>query len=45
MGGVLIARWLSADPLALRQAFEKYWIEMRRMAGGLPARLPRLWYV
>ena len=43
--GNLIARWLSADPLALRKAFETYWMELRRMAGGLPARLPRLWYV
>lgn len=43
--GVLVARWLSADPLALRKSFETYWKEMRRAAGGLPARLPRLWYV
>ena len=43
--GVLVARWLSEDPLALRGAFERYWMEMRRAAGGLPARLPRLWYI
>jgi urease accessory protein len=43
--GVLVARWLSADPLALRHAFERYWKELRRVAGGLPARLPRLWYM
>lgn len=43
--GVLVARWLSADPLALRKAFETYWKKMRRAVGGLPARLPRLWYV
>ncbi len=45
MHGVLVARWLSADPLALRRTFETYWMELRRVAGGLPARLPRLWYV
>ena len=43
--GVLIARWLSADPLALRRSFEQYWTAMRHAAGGLPARLPRLWHV
>jgi urease accessory protein len=43
--GVLVARWLSEDPLALRGAFERYWMEMRLAAGGLPARLPRLWYI
>ena len=45
VGGVLVARWLSEDPLALRDAFETYWKALRALAGGLPARLPRLWYV
>lgn len=43
--GVLVARWLSEDPLALRGAFEGYWKRMRQAAGGLPTRLPRLWYM
>ena len=43
--GVLIARWLSADPLALRRSLERYWTAMRHAAGGLPARLPRLWHI
>ena len=45
VAGVLIARWLGADPLRLRYAFESYWIAMREIAGGLSGRLPRLWYV
>jgi urease accessory protein len=45
VGGVLVARWLSEDPLALRDAFGTYWKAMRAMTGGLPSRLPRLWYV
>lgn len=45
VGGVLVARWLSEDPLALRRGFETYWMTMRELAGGLPARLPRLWYI
>ena len=42
---ILVARWLSADPLALRGAFGRFWKEIRRTAGGLPSSLPRLWYV
>jgi len=45
IGGVLVARWLSRDPLSLREAFASYWMALRAAAGGLPARLPRLWYV
>ena len=44
-GNVLIARWLSEDPLALRKRFERYWIEMRNRTGGLTENLSRLWYV
>lgn len=43
--GVLVARWLDENPLALRRRFERYWTRMRRAAGDLPARLPRLWHV
>lgn len=45
VNGVLVARWLSADPMALRRAFADWWIAMRKRAGGLPENLPRLWYV
>jgi urease accessory protein len=44
-GGVLIARWLGADPADVRRAFGAYWMQLRAAAGGLPARLPRLWHV
>lgn len=44
-GNVLIARWLSEDPLALRKRFERYWIEMRNRTGGFTENLSRLWYV
>lgn len=43
--GILIARWLSADPLALRRGFERYWMEMRKRTGGWTENLSRLWYV
>ena len=43
--GVLVARWLGADPLALRRSFGRYWTAMRSAAGGLQSCLPRLWHV
>ena len=43
--GVLVARWLGEDPLGVRRSFERYLSALRRAAGGLPARLPRLWHV
>ncbi len=45
VAGVLVARWLSKDPLAVRRGFERFWMKMRTNTGGLPGRLPRLWYV
>ena len=44
-GQVLIARWLGAEPLAVRRGFEKYWVGLREVAGGHTERLSRLWYV
>jgi urease accessory protein len=44
-GQVLIARWLGAEPLAVRRGFEQYWIGLRGAAGGHTDRLSRLWYV
>jgi len=45
VGGLLIARWLAAEPLALRRAYDGFWAAFRRLAAGLPARLPALWHV
>lgn len=43
--GLLVARWLAADPLALRRAFGLFWAGFRAGAAGLPPALPRLWHV
>lgn len=43
--GLLIGRWLSADPLALRQHYAVVWGQARHMAGNLHTILPRLWHV
>ncbi|MEJ0026276.1 MAG: urease accessory protein UreD [Rhizomicrobium sp.] len=40
---LLIVRLLSANALALRDAFGKIWKTLRAEAGGLPPSLPRLW--
>ena len=45
VGGLLVARWLAADPLPLRRAFADLACHLRQAAMGLPARLPRLWDV
>ena len=44
-GNVLIARWISDNPLTVREKFERYWVAMRSLAGGLTQNLSRLWYV
>jgi len=43
VNGLLICRWLAADPYVLRQAFGAFWSKMRNQALGRPASLPRLW--
>ncbi len=43
LGGLLVARWLAADPLALRRAFADLACHLRHAAMGLPPLLPRLW--
>jgi urease accessory protein len=43
VGGLVVARWLGPDPLALRRAFADLACHLRQAAMGLPARLPRLW--
>jgi urease accessory protein len=45
VGGLLVARWLAADPLPLRRAFADLACHLRAAAMGLPPRLPRLWHV
>jgi urease accessory protein len=45
VGGLLVARWLGPDPLALRRAYADLACHLRAAAMGLPARLPRLWHV
>jgi urease accessory protein len=45
VGGLLVARWLAADPMPLRRAFADLACHLRAAAFGLPAQLPRLWQV
>jgi urease accessory protein len=45
VNGVLVARWLAAEPLALRRAFADLACRLRQAAIGLPPKLPRLWHV
>ena len=43
--GLLVARCLAEDPLALRGAFALFWSRFRAAVAGLPPVLPRLWHV
>jgi urease accessory protein len=45
VGGLLLARWLAAEPLPLRRAYADLACHLRQAAMGLPPRLPRLWHV
>jgi urease accessory protein len=45
IGPLLIARWLSADPVAVRRGFGKAWAFLRQQARGLPPLLPRIWHI
>jgi urease accessory protein len=45
VNGLIVARWLAADPLALRRAFALFWAGFRASAAGLPPVVPRLWQV
>jgi len=44
MGGVLLVRLLAGDAEPLRHDFAKLWMLIRSEAGGLPARMPRIWH-
>lgn len=43
--GLLIARWLGSDALALRRSFAQFWGWFRAAVAGLPPALPRFWHV
>lgn len=45
VNGLLVARFLAAEALALRRAFALFWCGFRAAAAGLPPMLPRLWHV
>ena len=45
VAGLVIARWLAAEPAALRQAYADLACHFRSAALGLPPRLPRVWHV
>jgi urease accessory protein len=45
VNGLLVARWLGADAMALRRAYADLACHLREAAMGLPPRLPALWHV
>jgi urease accessory protein len=45
VAGLLVARWLAAEPATLRRAFADLACHFRASALGLPPRLPRIWHV
>jgi urease accessory protein len=45
VNGLLVARWLAADALALRRAYANLACRWRAAAMQFPPRLPRLWHV
>ena len=45
VNGLLVARFLAVEALALRRAFALFWCRFREAAAGLPPALPRLWHV
>lgn len=45
VNGVLVLRWLGFAPERLRVAYGAFWGALRARLAGLPAALPRLWYI
>jgi urease accessory protein len=45
VSGLVIARWLAADPALLRGAYADLARHFRSAALGLPSRMPRVWHV
>lgn len=45
VNGQLLVRLMAEDPHPLRGSFGDFWAGFRHAAAGLPAALPRLWYI
>jgi urease accessory protein len=45
VGGLLVVRWLAKDARLMRNAFGRFWAAMRRLLGGWPEVLPRVWSI
>ncbi|MBK8209642.1 MAG: urease accessory protein UreD [Rhodospirillales bacterium] len=45
VGGLLVVRWLAKDARLMRDAFGRFWAAMRRLLGGWPEVLPRVWCI
>jgi urease accessory protein len=45
IAGLVVARWLAAEPAALRRAYADLACHFRASALGLPPHLPRIWHV
>ncbi|GHU05094.1 urease accessory protein UreD [Alphaproteobacteria bacterium] len=45
VNGVLLARWLTNDFVAMRKNVAMLWRSLRSAAAGLPAETPRLWAI
>lgn len=43
--GPLVARWLGAEPAALRRSFAAAWCHLRSEILGRPAQMPRIWTI
>ncbi|NIO09881.1 MAG: urease accessory protein UreD, partial [Deltaproteobacteria bacterium] len=44
VNGILIARFLSPHPSALRVDYGRFWAGIRERVSGLPPNLPRIWH-
>lgn len=45
VNGLLLVRFMSESPAALRASYGQFWAHFRHLAAGLPATLPRLWHI
>lgn len=45
ISGLVVVRFLAADPRALRRAFAETWGGLRSVVGNFSAALPRLWHM
>lgn len=44
VGGALLVRFLAASTAELRADYARVWTCLRRVAAGLPSRMPRIWH-